>query len=221
MTPTEPFTLLDMTISSSLPVTTPSGWTGIFYVLYGSVEIAAGAEHRLLHSGEVIGVRQGAECMVKSENAQVLYMARPILDQALLVQGMYAMENQEELNAAKRRFHAGELGDVVPYAKLLHPDKPYTPAGQDANLTVTIEVVHQAFVKHYDEGWWQLHLQYCRYAYSDYEEAFGYRFIWTDPDGEEKPYRTGGYIPYMEYIGRLLAIAKQEGWADIPYKDSF
>ncbi len=131
------------------------------------------------------------------------------------------MGSQEAIGAAKRRFHAGEFGHVEPYPKLQHPERPYIPAGQEPDLTVTAVVEKQATVRHYDEGWWKLHLQFCRYEYSDYETAHGYRFVWEDPDGNEKQYRTGGYIPYMEYISELLAIAKREGWGDIPYRDSF
>lgn len=144
-----------------------------------------------------------------------------MLDQPLVVRGMYAMTSQEELDAAKRRFHRGEFGHVEPYPKVMRPGEPYVPAGQDSDLTVTPIVEKQATVRHYDEGWWKLHFQYCRFEYSDYEAAYGYRFVWEDPDGKEKPYRTGGYFPYMEYISELLTVASREGWGNIPYRDSF
>lgn len=131
------------------------------------------------------------------------------------------MSGQEDIDAAKRRFHAGEFGDVAPYSKIANPDKPYVPAGQEPDLAVVPTVLRQASVRHYDQGWWTLHFQYCRYDYNNTETAYGYRFVWENPDGAEEPYQLGGYIPYMEYVADLLKQAEQGGWGNIPYRDSF
>lgn len=218
---TEPFTLLDVRLGDSLGVPVPDGWTGMFYVLSGNATVKAGGEERKLRQGEVVGARGGAEIELWGKKAHLLHMARPALEEPVVIQGMYAMASQEAIDAAKKRFHAGRFGDVTPYFKVTHPGEKYVSSGQEPGLTATPVVLKQATVRHYDEGWWKLHLQYCRYDYSDYETACGYRFVWEDPDGNEAPYRTGGYIPYMEYLAELMDIARREGWADIPYRDSF
>ncbi|MCC8180983.1 MAG: pirin family protein [Planctomycetes bacterium] len=221
--PTEPFNFLDIQLHGAANIHVAQGWTGMVYAIAGTVgvSVAADNESATLGPGQVIGIRSGADVTLTGDSAQALYFSRPILDNPPVVQGMYAMASQEAIDAAKRKFHAGHFGDVAPYFKITHPGQPYLPAGQDPDLDVNPVVMHQATVRHYDEGWWSLHFQYCRYEYTDYETAYGYRFIWTDPDGKEKPYRTGGYIPYMDYITTLLESARQEGWADLPYRDSF
>ena len=221
LVPAEPFTLLDIFPESGVEIDVARGWTGLAYVLSGGATITAGGESRALGAGEVIGVREGAAIRLSGSGAHILYMSRPILEQPIVIQGMYVMSRQEDIDAAKRRFHAGGFGEVLPYAKVKHPDRPYVPAGQDPNLTATAFVEKRATVNHYDEGWWKLHLDYCRFEYSDGEVARGYRLVWENPDGREAPYREAGYIPYMEYITTLLAIAVREGWGDIPYRDSF
>lgn len=222
---TEPFTLLDVVTGSETSISTPGGWTGILYVLGGPAHVAAAGEDGeaevSVAEGQVVGIRSGSRVRVTGKGAHFLYMARPILDQPLVIQGMYAMSGQDEVDQAKRRFHQGEFGDVVPYAKVERPGEKYVPAGQEPDLAVTPVVLHQATVRHYDEGWWKLHFQYCRYEYNNTEWAFGYRFIWENPDGDEEPYRLGGYFPYMEYISSLLEQARKDGWGDLPYRDSF
>ncbi|MCD8349819.1 MAG: pirin family protein [Planctomycetaceae bacterium] len=221
LTPTEPFTLLDLFVDDVLDVPVPSGWTGIVYVIDGTLRVAAGADEREVGPGAVVGIDAGTEARLTGSGVHALYMAKPVLDQPLVIQGMYAMSRQEEIDNAKRRFHAGEFGDVTPYAKVLNPGKPYVPAGMEPDLAVTPVPLHQATVRHYDEGWWKLHLQYCRYEYNNTEIAFGYRFVWENPDGAEEQYRLGGFIPYADYIATLLETARNEGWGDIPYRDSF
>lgn len=218
---TEPFTLLDIRLAGKAAIDVPTGWSGIVYVLSGEIAVEAGGKRKTLNPGQVVGVGEGCGATLEGTGAHALYMARPLLDQPLALQGMYAMTSQDDIDRAKRRFHAGEFGHVEPYAKMLRPDVSYIPAGQDPDLTVKAVVERQATVRHYDEGWWKLHFQYCRFEYSDYETAWGYRFVWEDPDGAEKPYRTGGYIPYMEYVAQLLAAATREGWGNLPYRDSF
>ncbi|MCD8140095.1 MAG: hypothetical protein LUE17_10030 [Planctomycetaceae bacterium] len=198
----------------------PAGWTGIVYAVDGSLRVAAGGDEQAVGPGAVVGMREGAARLTGS-GAHALVMARPILNQPLVIQGMYAMSRQEAIDAAKRRFHSGEFGDVTPYPKKLNPGKPYVPAGTEHDLAVTPVPLHQATVRHYDEGWWNLHLQYCRYEYNNAEIAYGYHFVWENPDGSEEPYRLGGYIPYADYIATLLETARTEGWGTIPSRDSF
>lgn len=218
---TEPFTLLDARLVDTLAIDVPEDWSGIVYAVAGDIRVAAGGESRQLKSGQVVGARPGTKLAIHDGPAHLLFMARPLLEQEIVLQGMYAMSRQTDIDAAKRRFHAGEFGDVVPYPKTVHPDKPYIPAGQEPDLAVKAVVLHQATVRHYDQGWWQLHFRYCHYEYNNTETANGYRFVWESPEGEEKPYQLGGYIPYMEYIPELLDMAKRGGWSDIPYRDSF
>ncbi len=222
LTPTEPFTLLDIYLAAKTDIAVPNGWSGILYVVAGEIEVFALDEKAVIQEGQVIGARENARVTLTAQGeAHALFMAKPMLDQPTIIQGMFAMSTQEDIDNAKRRFHRGEFGDVQPFAKLMHPEKTYIPAGQDPNVTVTVSVIHQATVRHYDEGWWQLHLQFCKFEYSDYETAYGYRFAWENPDGQEARYRLAGYIPYMEYISELLAIAARENWENLPYRDSF
>ncbi|MDR1613113.1 MAG: pirin family protein [Planctomycetota bacterium] len=223
LTPTEPFTLLDIALRGGQTITQPSDeWSAMLYCLSGTVDVnIGGGKQARLFPEEVVGIQGHAAITIGSDAAHLIYMAKPLLDQPLVVQGMYAMCSQGEIDAAKRRFHAGGLGEVVPYPEVVHPEEKYVPAGQEPDLAVTPVVLRQATVRHYDEGWWKLHLQYCRYEYNNTETAHGYRFVWEDPDGGERPLRLGGYIPYMEYARQLLDIAKTEGWGDIPYRDSF
>ncbi len=219
---TEPFTLLDVTVADEVTVATPDGWSGLVYLLDGDATLRSGdGESACLTAGEVVGVGPGVAVRISGAGAHFLFMARSILDQPLVIQGMYAMCGQDQIDRAKRRFHAGEFGDVVPYGKLVRPDEKYVPAGQEPDLDVTPVVLYQATVRHYDEGWWKFHLQYCRYEYNNTEIAYGYRFVQESPDGEIEPYRLGGYIPYMDYVSSLIDTAKKEGWGDLPYRDSF
>ncbi|MDR1534733.1 MAG: pirin family protein [Planctomycetota bacterium] len=218
---TEPFALLDLALSGRLPLEVPVGWEGIVYASAGEIAVELPGEGAVLGPGQVIGIRPGAALRLRGNGARALYMARPILGRPLVVQGMYAMAGQADIDAAKRRFHAGEFGEIVPYPKIEHPERKYVPAGLEPDLAVTPVVLRQAEVRHYDQGWWKLRLQYVRYEYNNSETAHGYRFVWENPDGEEEPYQLGGYIPYMEYAAELLAIAGREGWGNIPYRDSF
>ncbi len=221
LTVTEPFALFDMALSSGTRLRVPEGWSAVVYAVSGTVVVDSAGKSVELAPGQVVGARPGSELLLSGQKAHALYLARPLLSQPLFVQGMYAMTSQEEVDAAKRRFHAGDFGDVVPYPKVKHPGQPYVPAGREPDLAVAPAVIHRASVRHYDQGWWQLHFQYCKWEYNNTETAFGYRFVWENPDGKEEPYQLGGYIPYMEYVTELLKRAEREGWGNIPYRDSF
>jgi hypothetical protein len=62
-------------------------------------------------------------------------------------------------------------------------------------------------------GDWQLWLQWCRYELDD-ETQFGYRYIWTRPDGALQAARGQARIPSLAVCKALMDKATAEGWGD-------
>ena len=61
---------------------------------------------------------------------------------------------------------------------------------------------------------WALCFQWCRYIYADKSVEYGYRFIWRWPGGKLQAARGQARIPSIDLMNRLIAKARQEGWAE-------
>jgi len=63
-----------------------------------------------------------------------------------------------------------------------------------------------------DEGDWRLCFQWAEYTYDDGSSECGYRFIWRDSDGKQRPQRGQARIPNAEDLLLLLSKAAAKGW---------
>jgi len=63
-----------------------------------------------------------------------------------------------------------------------------------------------------DEGDWRLCFQWAEYTYDDGSSDLGYRFIWRDSDGNQRPHRAQARIPKANDLLSLLGKAAEEGW---------
>lgn len=70
----------------------------------------------------------------------------------------------------------------------------------------------------YNEGGWTLTLQWCRWHFDNSDTAFGYRFVWIDPEAKMHPTRGGTLIPSLDVAARLIAKARDYGWGDYDAK---
>lgn len=73
-----------------------------------------------------------------------------------------------------------------------------------------VDVIHE--VELGSEGEWRLCFQWGKYRYDDGGSDFGYRFIWKDSGGNQKPQRGQARIPDAKDLFLLLSRAAEEGW---------
>lgn len=116
LTPTEPFTLLDITLQDELAVDLPAAHNAVVYVLTG--QIAAGTTTSATpvgtHQAVAFGGAGGRVTLRAETPAHLLVLAGAEIREPIVSMGPFIMNDQAQIQEVTARHRAGELGHLAP-----------------------------------------------------------------------------------------------------------
>lgn len=119
VTPTDPFTLLDVELSSSMTVPVEEGQFGTVYVRAGAVHLHSAGTPQTVAAGQVATFEGGPGSLsieARSPARVLIFLGREIRD-PVVVDGPFIMNRPEQIRAALVRYHNGEMGHLSPTAE--------------------------------------------------------------------------------------------------------
>ena len=79
-----------------------------------------------------------------------------------------------------------------------------------ADIKTNFKIDREVSLDKYED--WKLCFQYGEYIHSDRDPEPGYRFIWREPNGNQRAARGQARIPSIADMLELLAKAVRDGW---------
>lgn len=116
LAPDEPFTMLDVELSAQLSYPMAAGEHTVFYVLSGGLHIRAGNDFRMLGPRQALAL-SGAEDTLRLEAvdfAHFLLLSGPAIDEPVVEEGPFIMNDRAQIEAAIARYRSGEMGALSP-----------------------------------------------------------------------------------------------------------
>lgn len=114
--PLEPFTLLDVTLVSSVQLELGHRHNAVVYVRRGEVVVDAGGTSRTVAEGQaVVGSGGGLLQLTGQKQADVIVLSGTGLDERIVMQGPFVMNEPSQIDAAMVRYRAGQMGSLEPY----------------------------------------------------------------------------------------------------------
>ncbi|MBS7537680.1 pirin family protein [Ancylobacter lacus] len=114
--PAEPYRILDARIATEVRVPLGKGDHTVLYCLDGAVELAVDDAVRALPSQAAIAVADAANLRLAAtaHPAHVLVLSGAALDEPVVADGPFIMNDAAGIRAAQQRYHAGGMGHLAP-----------------------------------------------------------------------------------------------------------
>lgn len=114
--PDEPFTMLDVTLQARISVPLTAAQNTVFYVLDGTLTIGAEGEARQVRGGQALALTQGTAIVSveATSPAHLLVLAGLAIDEPIVEEGPFIMNDRSQIQAAIARFRSGEMGTLTP-----------------------------------------------------------------------------------------------------------
>jgi redox-sensitive bicupin YhaK (pirin superfamily) len=114
--PAEPFQLLDIELAEGIELAQAKGWFGLIYARYDAVEVTHAGGRVQLPVGMALTVEGGGTFRLDSTgSARPLFLAGPVVSEAVVQQGPFIMREPTEIATALDRYQRGEMGRLAPY----------------------------------------------------------------------------------------------------------
>jgi redox-sensitive bicupin YhaK (pirin superfamily) len=112
----EPFTLLDVALHRELAFDLPSDHVAIAYVVQGRLAIESDGNERQLSESQAIALHGtgGRVSFGTRAPTQFLIVSGPVLDEPIVIDGPFIMNDSAQIEAAIARYRAGEMGMLGP-----------------------------------------------------------------------------------------------------------
>jgi len=114
--PDEPFTMLDARIHRQIPYRIGAAQNTVLYVLDGTLLIRGGEELETVSSGQVVAVSDnGATVSLEAlRPSHVLVLSGTQIDEPVVEEGPFIMNDRSQIEAAMARYRSGEMGGLSP-----------------------------------------------------------------------------------------------------------
>jgi redox-sensitive bicupin YhaK (pirin superfamily) len=115
--PAEPFTLLDIQLRHEISFPLAANHNAVVYVLEGETHVRAQDEGRKITAGQAIALHAARAGLVSFEThdaARLLVLSGARLDEPIVEQGSFIMNDTAQIDAALARYRAGEMGSLSP-----------------------------------------------------------------------------------------------------------
>lgn len=120
LTTTEPFTMLDADIARKIAFKLPAGNNAIVYVRSGAVVVGADSGRATRVDGaQAIALRGGPAVVTleADEPSAVLVLGGPQINERVVTQGPFIMNDVAQIDAAIHRYRSGAMGHLEPVAR--------------------------------------------------------------------------------------------------------
>lgn len=116
ITPVEPYAILDAQIATSVDLPLGQGENTVIYSLAGSADILVEGRVTSLVPQSAVALGDGGAVKLTANGgpAHLLIMSGPALDEPIVADGPFIMNDAAGIRAAVQRYHAGEMGHLDP-----------------------------------------------------------------------------------------------------------
>jgi redox-sensitive bicupin YhaK (pirin superfamily) len=116
LVPAEPFHLLDVELRRRIAFPLEKDHNVIVNVLAGSVRVSADGRELVIPARHGMALHGEGQVSLRSDDhAHLLLLSGAAINEPLVTNGPFIMNNRSQLEAAFRRFQAGEMGHLEPY----------------------------------------------------------------------------------------------------------
>lgn len=112
----EPFTMLDVELTNSLSFEATPGENTVFYVTEGRLHARRADEARNVGEYEAVALYDTAEniSLTSSETVRLLILTGRAIDEPLVEEGPFLMNDRAQMEATIARYRSGEMGGLSP-----------------------------------------------------------------------------------------------------------
>lgn len=116
LVPAEPFTFLDVRLRKAVPFDLPSGHNALVYLVGGAIRLRSGDREEKMAGGHAIalygdGGRIEMEALAPSH---LIILAGPDINDPIVVDGPFIMNEPAQIEAAIERYRSGKMGRLAP-----------------------------------------------------------------------------------------------------------
>jgi redox-sensitive bicupin YhaK (pirin superfamily) len=112
--PAEPLDLLDVTLRSVISFELKDGHHALFYVCEGGMRVHGDGGAAAVEAGHAVSLSGTGECVTLEGSARLLILSGAELNEPVVAEGPFIMNNHAQIAAAAARFRAGEMGHLAP-----------------------------------------------------------------------------------------------------------
>lgn len=116
LVPIEPFTLLDVSLRRTVEVSLPNGYNAVIYVRSGSASVTSGGSGSTVGPSEAVALRGVTSTFTlgAAHPSELVVLAGPAIEEPMVFEGPFLMNNSQQVAAAIERYRRGEMGHVSP-----------------------------------------------------------------------------------------------------------
>ena len=114
--PDEPFTMLDVELRNQIPYTLDEKQNTVVYVLDGGLSVGADGHNKRVDSSHAVALSGGGATLhfEALSPAHFLVLTGTRIDEPVLEEGPFIMNNRSQMEATIARFRSGEMGELSP-----------------------------------------------------------------------------------------------------------
>ncbi|MGO9583551.1 MAG: pirin family protein [Acidimicrobiales bacterium] len=112
----EPFTMLDVALTSQISYAVQEGENTVLYVLDGVLQLRAGDQLRGVRKGQALALSGTSETvgLEAAEAAHFLVLSGAAINEPVVEEGPFIMNDRAQIEAAIARYRSGEMGALSP-----------------------------------------------------------------------------------------------------------
>lgn len=112
----EPFTMLDVRLTSQISYAVEKGENTVLYVLNGGLQVRVGDQLQGLRQGQALALSGGGETVSldAGEVAHFLVLSGTAINEPVVEEGPFIMNDRAQIEAAIARYRSGEMGGLSP-----------------------------------------------------------------------------------------------------------
>ncbi len=118
LAPVEPFTFLDVTLRREISFEVPPAHNAIVYTIGGDAFVRADGREQKVTVGHAVALYGGSArvAFAASRPAHIIVLSGPSIQEPVVVQGSFIMNERSQIEAAVARFRTGQMGHLAPLA---------------------------------------------------------------------------------------------------------
>ena len=113
----EPFDLLDVKLQREIALKLSQSQHALVYVVDGHILVRAAGQTKIVPGGSLVALAsEGRATLEAVRSSHVIVLTGEALNEPVVTNGPFIMNDQSQIAAASARFQAGEMGNLAPLA---------------------------------------------------------------------------------------------------------
>lgn len=116
LVPAEPFTFLDVRLRNAIPFDLAPGHNALVYLVAGAIRLWSGNREQKMAGGHAIALfGDGGRVEIEALTpAHLIILAGPDINDPIVVDGPFIMNEPAQIDSAMKRYHSGKMGHLAP-----------------------------------------------------------------------------------------------------------